>query len=144
VARIVLPLTFLVALSHLLYGGGAPGDGFTAGALLGLVTALWYVIFGHAETRERLPMLKPYHLLRAGLGLEMLNALLPMLLSGNFMKYVDYGKLLHIDEFLLQFGLHLSSTLLFEIGVCLTVFGVITTIMEIIAHPASAADMGAD
>ncbi|HRF98383.1 MAG TPA: MnhB domain-containing protein, partial [Aggregatilineales bacterium] len=42
VAQIVFPLALLLSLSQILYGGGAPGDGFTGGMVSGLAVASWY------------------------------------------------------------------------------------------------------
>ncbi|MCA9887630.1 MAG: DUF4040 domain-containing protein [Anaerolineae bacterium] len=142
VSRLVLPAGFLLALTHIINGSSSPGDGFTAGAIAGLVTAVWFVIFGYDEARQRLGAFSPTRLLRIGLLLVAINALLPILLdpaNGAFVGYVNYGKLLHIDEFLASFNLKFTSTLLFEIGVALTVFGGFSIIMEYTAHPQSAA-----
>src|SRR5262249_44213617 len=54
VARLLLPMSFLVAISHIITGGGGAGDGFTAGAISGLVMSLWFIIFGYKEAKERL------------------------------------------------------------------------------------------
>jgi len=43
VATLVLPFAILISLSHVLYGGSGPGDGFTAGVVSGLAVALWYL-----------------------------------------------------------------------------------------------------
>jgi multicomponent K+:H+ antiporter subunit A len=145
VARLVLPLSFLVALSHIINGGAGAGDGFTAGAISGLVTALWYVIFGYREARARLGIYEPHQLLRAGLIVVVGNALLPVIFgfyTGAFLTHVNYGAMLGISELLHQFGLELSSGLFFEIGIALTVFGGIGIIMEAIAHPNEMHDFG--
>ncbi|MGB1289235.1 MAG: MnhB domain-containing protein, partial [Aggregatilineales bacterium] len=135
VARLVLPLTFMIALVHLLQGGGAPGDGFTAGAITGLVVALWFVIFGYEATKAELTIVAPYRLMRAGLLIVTINALIPMLSGGTFAEYLNYGKSLGIVEMLDIFHLKLTSTLVFEIGVAIAVFGGATAIMETIAYP---------
>lgn len=144
VARIVLPLSFLVALSHIINGGNGPGDGFTAGAIAGLVTALWYVVFGYREAKARLSAFAPYRLLRAGLIVVLGNALMPVIFGlkgGLFLTYIDYGKMLGIAEFLHHFGLELSSGEFYEIGIALAVFGGIGVIMEAIAHPTETLDI---
>ncbi len=142
VARIVLLLGFLVAFSHINFGGSAPGDGFTAGAFLGLATALWYVVFGYKVAKDRLKAFAPHRLLRIGLVVAIVNASLPMLLSGSFLGYVNYGKMLGIDTLLSDFGLKLSSTLVYETAIFLVVFGGFLAIIEAIAHPAEAGDFG--
>lgn len=135
VARLVMPLIFLVAVSHIIYGSSGPGDGFTAGALIGLVTSLWYVVFGYSEASSRLNAFSPHRLLRAGLLLAVANAILPILMGDTFMGYIAYDKLLGIDGILSNFGLKLTTTLVFEISVALTVFGGFGAITEAIGHP---------
>lgn len=138
VARIVLPLSFLVALSHIINGSDAPGDGFTAGAIAGLVTSLWYVVFGYEETKQRFNFLSPQRLIRIGLAIVVINAMIPVIFGlhgGEFLAHVDYGEILGIADFLKTFGLKLTSALVFEIGIAVTIFGGIGTITESIAHP---------
>jgi len=144
VARLVLLLSFLVALSHIINGSAAPGDGFTAGAIAGLATSLWYVIFGYQEAKERLKLFRPYRLVRAGLVIVVVNAVIPIIFGlhgGTFLAHVDYGKDLGINEMLHRFGLELTSGLFFEIGIALTIFGGLGIIMDAIAHPTEIADI---
>ncbi|MGJ3239744.1 MAG: hydrogen gas-evolving membrane-bound hydrogenase subunit E [Anaerolineae bacterium] len=144
VARIVLPLAFLISISHIINGVQAPGDGFTAGAVAGLVTALWYVIFGYEDAKERLKMFQPHRLLRAGLTIAMINSIVPIifgLYGGTFHEHVDYGSRLGINDILHRFGLELTSGFFFEIGIALTVFGGLMMITEAIAHPADIPDI---
>jgi len=135
IARLVLPLTFLIALSHIINGSNAPGDGFTAGAISGLVVALWYVVFGYHEANQRLSIYAPDRMLRGGLLLGVVNAVLPIFLGGAFAEYFNYGEMIGIAGLLDTFGLKFTSTIIFEISIALTVFGGINAIMEAIAHP---------
>ena len=128
-ARIVLPFALLVSLTHVLYGGSSPGDGFTAGVVSGLAVALWYVVFGYEETRWRLRWLRPWRILTAGLGLALVNAALPLLFGRPFFAIT---KVAGLDS---PAGLHLASTLIFELGIFLAVFGGASLIMETITHP---------
>lgn len=147
VSLLLLPLAFLVALSHIINGSSAPGDGFTAGAILGLITALYYVVFGYEAVRERFAGFSPDRLMRGGMILAFVNALFPLVFGlgdGAFLGYVNYGELLGIGSFLDSFGLKFTTTVVFEIGICLTVFGATGLIMEAIAHPKETRDMTAD
>jgi NADH:ubiquinone oxidoreductase subunit 5 (subunit L)/multisubunit Na+/H+ antiporter MnhA subunit/multisubunit Na+/H+ antiporter MnhB subunit len=126
-AKLFLPFALLIALAQILYGGTAPGDGFTAGIVVGLVIASWYVIFGYFEARELLGWVRPGRFIIFGLTLAFVNALLPLLFGEPFLHAVDFGDA--------PAGLHLSSTLLFEVGIFFTVLGGASTIMEAIAHP---------
>ncbi|MEL6403640.1 MAG: hydrogen gas-evolving membrane-bound hydrogenase subunit E [Chloroflexota bacterium] len=138
VARVVLVLSFIIAVSHIINGSFGPGDGFTAGAFAGLGTALWFVVFGYSEATKRIAIYAPHRLLRAGLLLLCVNGLLALPLgfsNSAFLAYGNYGALLGIDGLLDAFGLKLTTTLIFEIGIALVVMGGITLIMESIAHP---------
>lgn len=126
-----LPLAFLVAGTHILYAGAAPGDGFTAGVIAGLGVALWYVVFGYEETRRRLSWLHPGPLLGLGLMIALTNALLPLVFGGNFLAFTL------LTERSLA-GIKLASPLFFEIGIFLAVFGGMSAIMEAISHPKEA------
>jgi NADH:ubiquinone oxidoreductase subunit 5 (subunit L)/multisubunit Na+/H+ antiporter MnhA subunit len=141
VARLVFVLAFLVALAHLNYGGTGPGDGFTAGALLGLSTALWYVVFGYDEAQKRLAIFTPRRLLRIGLPLILLDALVPVLFGYPFLAHIEIDKLLGIYNFLDIFGLHLNTTVLFEVGVMITVFGGFSAVIQAVAHPQRSAEL---
>jgi multisubunit Na+/H+ antiporter MnhB subunit len=147
VARLVLPLSFLLGLSHIVNGGHAPGDGFTAGTITGLATALWFVVFGYDEAKTRLALYAPQRLMRAGIILVVLNAFLPILFGlhgGTFLTHVDYGAMLGINDILHRFGLELTGALFFEIGIVLGVFGGFGAIMEAIAHPKEAVELDFD
>jgi multisubunit Na+/H+ antiporter MnhB subunit len=128
IAKLVLPFALLLALAQLLYGGDGPGDGFTAGVTSGLGVALWYIVFGYHETRQRLTWLRPRRLIGIGIGLVVLNAALPLLFGYPFLAHLSLKVPLPAD-------LHMSSTLIFEIGIFLTVFGSSSIVMEAIAHP---------
>ncbi len=128
-AILVLPFALLISLSHVLYGGEGPGDGFTAGVVGGLAVASWYVVFGYFEARRRLEWLHPGRLISTGLLLAIANAILGLVLSDGFFHIYKLGD---GDG---PAGLHLASTVIFELAIFLTVFGGVTTIMEAIAHP---------
>jgi multicomponent K+:H+ antiporter subunit A len=128
VASLMLPFALFISLSHVLYSGDAPGDGFTAGVVSGLGVAAWYVIFGYDEAKRRLRWLHPAPLIGIGVGLAVLNAALPLLFGRPFLVTT----MLEID---LPAGIHLASTTLFEMGIFLTVLGATSLILETIAHP---------
>jgi multisubunit Na+/H+ antiporter MnhB subunit len=129
VASTVMPLTLIIAAVHLLYGADAPGDGFTAGIVAGLGVALYYVVFGYDRIRERLTWLRPLRFVMGGLLLALGNALMPLLSGGAFMGLVDYWPGLDFAN------LKLTTTVVFEAAIALTVFGSVSLIMETIAHP---------
>lgn len=127
VATIVMPFALMIAIFHVLYGGGAPGDGFTGGVIGGLAVGLWYVVFGYFETRKRLGWLKSGRLITLGLLLAIGNATAPILFDKAFLHLTEFGDF--------PAGLHMASTTLFEISIFLAVFGGVSMIMEAIAHP---------
>ena len=127
VATLVLPFALLISVFHVLYGGGAPGDGFTGGVIGGLAVALWFVVFGYYETRRRLRWLYPGRLITIGLLLAIVNAFAPVVFGKAFLHLTEFG-----DG---PAGLHLASTTIFEISIFLAVFGGVSVIMEAIAHP---------
>ncbi len=130
VVTVLLPFALLISLTHVFYGGGAPGDGFTAGIVSGLAVASWYVVFGYLEARNRLTWLRPGTLISIGLLLAMGNAIMGIFVAEGFFniyKFTEGGAG--------PAGLHLASTLIFEFSIFLTVFGGSTVIMEAIAHP---------
>jgi NADH:ubiquinone oxidoreductase subunit 5 (subunit L)/multisubunit Na+/H+ antiporter MnhA subunit/multisubunit Na+/H+ antiporter MnhB subunit len=128
-AQLVLPFSFIVALSHLFYGGDAPGDGFTAGVISGLGVTLWYVVFGYHESGARLKWLNPRGLIGIGLALVIGNAAFPLLIGQPFLAHLSF------DQIALPANLHLSSTLVYETGIFLTVLGSVSMVMEAIAYP---------
>ncbi len=128
-ANLLLPFTLLIAMSHIAYGAGAPGDGFTAGVVSGLGVAVWYVVFGYGEAKQKLRWLHPINLIGAGIGLAILNAAIPLLLGEPFLVTTQFKSLW------LPAGLHLTSTTFFETGIFLTVLGGSALILETIAHP---------
>lgn len=128
IARLALIFALMVALSHWLYGGGQPGDGFTAGVIAGLAVSLSYIVRGYFRTRRILPWMQPRWFIVGGLTLALGNAAIYALFNGwPFLRVVDFGDA--------PAGLHLTSTSLFELAIGLAVFGAVTMIMDTISHP---------
>lgn len=131
-AYIVLPLAFVLGLTHIMYGHDQPGDGFTAGVIISLAIALWYMVFGYYETRRKLAWLNRNTMIAVGLTLAVVNALGGWVFGGGLLAHVDYGALLHLP---LPPGFALSSSFLFEAAICLTVMGAATLILDNLGHP---------
>ncbi|RMG89214.1 MAG: DUF4040 domain-containing protein [Chloroflexi bacterium] len=136
VASAVLPVSFLVAISHILFGGEAPGDGFTGGVVAGLGIALYYVVMGYDDVRQQLPWLKSLRFLNMGWVLALGNAFIPMLFGKPFLY------LAHIDFSFA--GVHLGTALIYELAIALTVFGGVGAILEAIAYPQDIRDTAAE
>jgi multisubunit Na+/H+ antiporter MnhB subunit len=130
-----LPISLMIATIHVLYGAKAPGDGFTAGVFAGLGIASWYIVFGYSTTKQRIQWFKEFHFLSFGLALAFVNALFPLLAGEGFLQLLEL-------EGVSFAGLHLSTTLIFEIAIALTVFGSVGIMLESLAKPKQAEKLG--
>ena len=111
----------LIAVTHMMYGHNQPGDGFTAGVIISLGVAFWYVVFGYENTKRRLTWLKPTPLIGAGLLLVIASSTAAAFVNGSFFSPVDFGAMLSLP---LPAGFSLSSSFLFELAICLAVLGI--------------------
>jgi multicomponent K+:H+ antiporter subunit A len=130
-AYAALPLSIVIALIHMIYGHDQPGDGFTAGVVLSLAVAFWYVVFGYAATKQRLRLWPP-GLIGAGILTVMIGSIAPVFLGGTFFSPFDFGLALGLP---LPKGFYLSTSFLFEIAICLSVLGSATFIVDTLGHP---------
>lgn len=135
VSFIVLPIAILIGMAQILYGGNGPGDGFTAGVTIGLAVSLWYVVLGYNEAKNLLPWFRPAVIVRLGLIIAIANALFPAFIGQGFMGHVEYDRALGIYEIVGSFGLHITSSLIFEIAIAIAVMGGLGIIIEAIAYP---------
>ena len=140
VSHIVLPIAILIGMAQILYGGNGPGDGFTAGVTIGLAVSLWYVVFGYEDAKRQLPWFRPGQIVRIGLVIALVNALIPVPLGKGFMGYVEFDKLMGLYDLVGSFGLHITSSLIFEIAIAVTVMGGLGIVMEAIAYPTARAN----
>jgi multicomponent K+:H+ antiporter subunit A len=131
-AQILLPVMMVVAIIQMMYGHDQAGDGFTAGVIISLVIALWYVAFGYEETRRQLPWLQPFPLVGTALTLALGNGAVAAFVSGSFFGRVDYGQLLGLS---LPRGFGFSSSFVFELAICLTVLGGVALMLTALGHP---------
>ena len=127
-----LPFSLILAVIHMMYGHDQPGDGFTAGVIVGLVVAFWYVVFGYAEVNLRLKWLQPMQFISAGILLAVVTGISASIIKGNFLANVDFGAMLNIP---LPKGFNLSTSFLFEIAIFLSVLGSISYILRALGHP---------
>lgn len=131
-AKVLVPLLLLASVYVLLRGHNAPGGGFI-GALLGasaLVLA-YLAAPSDAAGRVRLPFL-----LVAGMGAVVAAAVgLLGLADGSFLRP------LHADVL----GIHLTTALVFDVGVYLAVLGVVVAALNLLgAPPGSAPEASTD
>jgi len=131
-AYIMLPLAFMIGIIHMMYGHDQPGDGFTAGVIISLAIAEWYMLFGYYETRRKLAWLNRNNMIVAGLSLALLNAFGGFVFGSGFFAPVDYGKMLGLS---LPTGFALTNSFIFEVSIALTVMGAATLILDNLGHP---------
>jgi multisubunit Na+/H+ antiporter MnhB subunit len=118
VSIIIVPIAFLIAVSHLLGAESGPGDGFTAGIILALALTLQYETLGSLHLPSWLARLNPVRVLLAGLTVAALTALTPLLWGESLLSPAAW----EIDIPLVG-HLELKLTTLFDTGVALVVFG---------------------
>lgn len=117
VARPLYALILLASLWVLLRGHNEPGGGFIGGLMAVSASILWAVAYGAAAARTRLPLGEPLRPAVAGLLIAALSGL-PGWLGGQ--AYLTHQWL----SFALgPWNLTLSTVLLFDLGVYLTVWG---------------------
>lgn len=130
VARAVLPVTTLFAIYLLLRGHNEPGGGFIAGLVTASGVMLQGLAFGVARTRQRLgPLLRSAAWV--GLAVAAVTGLAPVLWGLPFLT--------HGHTYLPVPGgepVHLSTTLVFDVGVYMAVVGVTATLMSVFAEAA--------
>jgi NADH:ubiquinone oxidoreductase subunit 5 (subunit L)/multisubunit Na+/H+ antiporter MnhA subunit len=131
-AQVLLPVMLMLGAVQMMYGHDQAGDGFTAGVIISLSIAFWYIVFGYTETRRQLPWLRPFTLVGTGLLLAILNATLAALLTGSFFANLDYGKMIGLP---LPRGFSLSTSFIFEVAICLTVLGGASMTLAALGHP---------
>jgi multicomponent Na+:H+ antiporter subunit B len=120
VSKILLPFIFLFALYVQFHGDYGPGGGFQAGVIFAAGFVLYGLIFGMTHAQEVMPPGVLRLLIPAGLLIYAGVGVVNMLLGGAFLDY-DTLHPSHPEE-----GQHLGI-LLVELGVGVTVAGVLTT-----------------
>jgi multicomponent K+:H+ antiporter subunit A len=130
-AFVALPLSMMLAATHMMYGHDQPGDGFTAGVIISLAIALWYIVFGYEETRRRLPWLHATFFIAAGILLAIITGSVATAMTGDFLGNVDFTE----GWTMLPKGFHVSTSFLLELSICLAVLGSATHMLSTLGHP---------
>ena len=124
-AKLLIPFILLFALYVQFHGDFGPGGGFQAGVMLAAAVIFYALIFGLPAARRLVPepvveaMIAFGVLIYAGVGVE------GLILGGNFL---DYFVLSHRPVS----GQHIGIFLV-EVGVCITVSGVMLMIFYLFA-----------
>jgi multicomponent Na+:H+ antiporter subunit B len=125
VAKLLIPFILLFALYVQFHGDSGPGGGFQAGVIIAAAVIFYALIFGLPTAKRLAPewlvetMIALGVLIYAGVGVE------GLLLGGNFL---DYFVLSHNPVS----GQH-TGIFLVELGVCITVAGVMLMIFYLFA-----------
>ena len=120
--RLLMPLLLLFAVFLLLRGHNEPGGGFVAGLVVAMAFVLHAMSFGVPASR-RILLVDPSRLLGSGLLLELASGL-PALFQGRGFMTAFWTTV--------QIGgstVHIGTPLLFDLGVCLVVIGVVLKIV---------------
>lgn len=129
VTRALLPVTTLFAIYLLLRGHDEPGGGFVAGLVTASAVVLQGLAFGVEDTRRRLGAV-----LRAapwvGIAVAGAVALLAPLLTGLPLLTHFHGDIPLPGHD----PVHLSTALLFDVGIYLVVVGVAGTLVGLFAE----------
>ncbi len=126
--RLLLPLAMLVSLFFLLRGHNAPGGGFVGGLVLATAVILQYLAGGTVWVESHL-RIHPLYWIAGGLLAAAAAGAGAWLAGAPFLTSLAWhGELPLIGE------LHLSSVLLFDLGVYMLVVGATILMLVAIAH----------
>lgn len=126
--RLLLPMAAMVSVYLLLRGHNAPGGGFVGGLVLAIAVILQYMVGGVVWSESRTRIHPPYSM-AFGLLSAAVAGMGAWLASDPFLTAVALN--LHLP---LAGEVHLSSVLLFDLGVYLLVIGATVLMLIAIAH----------
>ncbi|MDR2240579.1 MAG: monovalent cation/H+ antiporter subunit A [Zoogloeaceae bacterium] len=130
--RLLLPMALMISLFFLLRGHNAPGGGFVGGLIFATAIILQYIVSGAVWVESRL-RIHPLYWITAGLLCAAAAGIMAAV-SGNpggdpfLASQAWHGSLPLVGE------IHLSTVLLFDIGVYLLVVGATVLILVALAH----------
>jgi multicomponent Na+:H+ antiporter subunit B len=123
VTRFMMPLLMMVSIFFLVRGHNAPGGGFIAGLMAASAFSLYCLAFGIEQVRAVLH-LQPIAIMAIGLLVSIASGMVSFLCDAPFMtaKWVEFS--------IPFFGsLNIGTPMIFDVGVCLVVFGMTTSII---------------
>ncbi len=120
-ARVLMPLLLVFAVFVLFRGHNEPGGGFVAGLVVAIAFVLRALAEGPRAAREAL-LVTPWQLLGSGLLVALAAAFVPVAMGRPFLTAIwsSIGPA--------EWELIVGTPLLFDIGVCMVVIGVVLTI----------------
>lgn len=137
VARLLLPITMMVALAMLVKGYTDVGDGFSAGVIASLGVTMQFLAFGHRAAQRRLPISFAPIVAFAGLGLALMVALVPALAGEPLLSHHPGPGTdpVHLGS------LELMTSVLFDLGLFMLVLGFTVSVLDLVAE---ASDQGGE
>ncbi|SHI02038.1 monovalent cation/H+ antiporter subunit A [Pollutimonas bauzanensis] len=126
--RLLLPMAALVSLYFLIRGHNLPGGGFVGGLIMATAIILQYMVGGviWVEARQRL---HPQNWIALGLLLAGAAAMSVWWASKPFLAAMSWDLMLPVVG-----HVHLSTVLLFDIGVYMLVIGATVLMLVALAH----------
>jgi multicomponent K+:H+ antiporter subunit A len=128
IARLLLPVSLVVALHFLLRGHNEPGGGFVAGLIVAITMLAQYIVAGTRWT-ERRARLSPPRWIAVGLLLAALTGIAAMGFGYPFLTTHTWHTTLPVIG-----DVHLPSATFFDLGVFSVVIGATLLILTAIAH----------
>lgn len=125
IAKLLIPFAIMFGLYVQFHGDFGPGGGFQAGVIVAAAVIFYALIYGLPSARKVVPVRLVELLIAAGLLLYLAVGVVGMLLGGNFL---DYFVLAHDPVH----GQH-RGIFWIELGVLITVFGVMLKIFYVFA-----------
>lgn len=119
-ARVLMPIVLIFAVFLLLRGHNEPGGGFVAGLVVAVAFVLRVLAEGTAAARTAL-LVDPARLLGVGLLTALCSAFIPVALGRPFLTAC------WTDVSVAGWQMVVGTPLLFDVGVCLVVIGVVLT-----------------
>jgi multicomponent K+:H+ antiporter subunit A len=126
--RMLMPVAAVISVFFLLRGHNAPGGGFVGGLVMAIAFIVQYMVGGTLWVESRM-RIHPQYWMAAGLLSAAGAGIGAWLISRNFLTSLEWD--LHLP---IIGDLHLSSTLLFDLGVYLLVIGATTLMLVALAH----------
>jgi multicomponent K+:H+ antiporter subunit A len=128
VARMLLPMAGLVSLYFLFRGHDAPGGGFVGGLVMATGIIVQYMTSGVLWVESRL-RIHPQYWIGLGLLSAGLAGIAAWFLGAPFLTSIETDPVLPVIG-----ALHLSSVLVFDLGVYMVVVGATVLMLVAIAH----------
>ncbi len=137
VARLLMAPALMVAAALLVKGYVGVGDGFSAGVVVALATAVQYLALGAEQTEAEIPLLR--HAPRVAIG-----GILIALASGFFPILSGKALFSHLPapgEDVVHIGtLELITPMVFDVGVFMLVAGALIALIHHLAQPSEDID----